>query len=235
MRLLIVHDNLTRCEQLLGYVLGSGYTASIGWVHGDLIQELSEIVADVLIIDILSPDSAFFAQLAYIRSRYPSLGIVMMTDCLHAESYWNGLMNGADYYLLRGVSSAILGATLHALERRLLTANTFSDGFEVWTLNILRGTLSSVNSLEIKFTAKECAALSFLIQNSRHPVSYEAISKAVGYSVLVQSQHRVNVLIYRIRGKLKSIDNPVFEIHNEYARGFLFCCKPGVRCVVRAI
>jgi DNA-binding response OmpR family regulator len=233
-RVLIVDAKLARGEQLCEYVLASGYTVS-SCDKENIIQEVSKTSPDILVIDILVPRPDFFSELSHIRVLYPALGIVMMTDNLQEQSYWDGLRNGADYYLLRNAPLCILGATLHALQRRLLTVNTIMSPVDTWTLNVMERNLSSSDGVEVKFTAKECSVLSFLIQNSRQPVAGRKISQMLGYSDLIQSQHRVNILIYRIRAKLKNIENTAFEIHNIYAQGFLFSCKAGVRCMLRSI
>lgn len=132
------------------------------------------------------------------------------------------MSDGADYYLVKPVKLEEVSATLTALARRMKTApHQSSPQSEKWAFNRRSGRLSSNGSVALQFTDKESTALAALLQSPNYPVSHAQLFDLLRSGGEEYDAHRIDALIYRVRQKLRSLEEAPMQIRNIYGEGFL--------------
>ncbi|WDZ95276.1 response regulator transcription factor [Herbaspirillum sp. WKF16] len=222
MKVLIVeHENDWR-EMLAGHIGGLGYEASGCSSLAEALVILKSRQPDILVADVGLPDGNLLPELASIRQHFPSMGIVILTATTRFEDRVRGMSEGADYYMVKPVRLEEVSATLTALARRMKTASHESlPQAEKWSFNRKSGRLSSNGSVALQFTDKESTALAALLQSPNYPVSHNQLFDLLRSGAEEYDAHRIDALIYRVRQKLRSMEDAPMQIRNIYGEGFL--------------
>jgi DNA-binding response OmpR family regulator len=232
MNIVIVEDHRQWARIVSDHVSALGYDVSVFECKADALSKIWDIMPDILIADASLPDGSMLGELSRIRSAFPAMGIIVITGNLRAHEQC--MTDGADYYLTKPVSLSVLGVTLNALERRLMTLYNAKPDSLVWVLDSAKRNFKSNQGFQLDLTAKEGVVLSLLIQSPKLPVRHARISKALGYPDSIYDQHRIDVLLYRLRKKLLRIPGGIFQIRNIYAEGFLLVSNSGAKCALLA-
>ncbi|KAF1048613.1 MAG: Transcriptional regulatory protein PhoP [Herbaspirillum frisingense] len=222
MKVLIVEGEIDWRNTLAAHVGGLGYEAAGCSALAEALDILKSRQPDILIADAGLPDGNLLPELASIRQHFPSMGIVIVTATTRLEDRVRGMSDGADYYLVKPVKLEEVSATLTALARRMKTApHQSSPESEKWSFNRKSGRLSNNGSVALQFTDKESTALAALLQSPNYPVSHTQLFDLLRSGAEEYDAHRIDALIYRVRQKLRSLDEAPMQIRNIYGEGFL--------------
>ncbi|OWY27596.1 response regulator transcription factor [Herbaspirillum robiniae] len=222
MKVLIVEGEIDWRNTLAAHVGGLGYEAASCSALAHALEILKSRTPDILIADAGLPDGSFLPELASIRQHFPSMGIVILTSTTRLEDRVRGMSDGADYYLVKPVKLEEVSATLTALARRMKTApHDSSPQSEKWSFNRKSGRLSANGSIALQFTDKESTALAALLQSPNYPVSHGQLFDLLRSGAEEYDAHRIDALIYRVRQKLRSLEEAPMQIRNIYGEGFL--------------
>lgn len=222
MRVLIVESEIDWRNMLAGHVGALGYEASSCSALTEALDILKGRQPDILIADAGLPDGNLLPELASIRQHFPSMGIVVLTATTRIEDRVRSMSDGADYHLVKPVKLEEVSATLTALARRMKTASHESTPqSEKWGFNRKSGRLSSNGSVALQFTDKESTALAALLQSPNYPVSHSQLFDLLKSGAEEYDAHRIDALIYRVRQKLRSLEDAPMQIRNIYGEGFL--------------
>lgn len=157
-----------------------------------------------------------------LRQRFPLLGIVALTDHGDEHGHVRALQDGADHFLPRPVNLSLLQATVKALYRRLhIRMEPPREQLQVWRFNRRTQVLSGPDGLRLGFSDRESAILTTLFLSPHAPVSTEQLLHSLNMTADIFDPHRVDMIIYRIRKKLRQKKNVAFEIRNVYGQGYL--------------
>lgn len=222
MKVLIIESEIDWRGVLAAHIAGLGYTVSTRESLAGALESLRNEHPDILIADGGLPDGNLLAELAAIRQRFPSMGILIVTATTRLEERVRGMSDGADYYLVKPVKLEEVAATLTALSRRMKTApHERAPSGEVWRFNRLSGQLTDGKGACLQFTDKESAALTALLQSPHYPVSHAQLFDLLRTGAEEYDAHRIDALIYRVRQKLRTIKDMPIQIRNIYGEGFL--------------
>jgi DNA-binding response OmpR family regulator len=222
MKVLIIEGEIDWRNMLAAHVAGLGYEAAGCSALAQALDILKGGQPDIMIADAGLPDGSLLPELASIRQRFPSMGIIILTATTRLEDRVRGMSDGADYYLVKPVKLEEISATLTALARRMKTApHQSTRQSERWIFNRKSGRLSNDDALSLQFTDKESTALAALLQSPNYPVSHEQMFDLLRSGAEEYDAHRIDALIYRVRQKLRSLDDSPIQIRNIYGEGFL--------------
>ncbi len=172
----------------------------------ELLGYLENVSADVLLLDIALPDSNGIDLCKIIKSRYPHIKIVALTN--HDETVYVKKMmkSGADGYLLKGTDQATL---IEALTK-VLNDEQFIDA--AIKKNILQETISGKKShARLKLTKRESEILA-LIANE---YSNQEIADKLFLSVRTVESHRLSL------SQKLNVKNTVGLVKEAYLRGLI--------------
>ena len=228
MTILIVDDHEDWRDTIAEYVHGLGLDAQV-LTAGSLAELeglLHAVTPAILVLDAMLPDGDGLARVSQLRTRYPSMGIVMLTGRLLSEDKISGLSLGADHYLTKPVNLAELGATLVALARRLrVVAPAAPADAAPWRFDPARRTLQSPSHVVVDVTEAECRLLGALIQAAQLPLSRLRLVQALGASAQSYDTHRLDAHVHRLRRKLRALAGGDMGIRTVYGVGYV-CTMP---------
>ncbi len=180
---------------------------------GDQALELYDLGGgqfDVVVLDIMMPgENDGLAVCRELRSRNPSLGIILLTAKTQEMDKVSGLMMGADDYVTKPFSPSELVARVDAVHRRVALAaeqKQVARRSEVtsgeFTLN-LRNRSFSKNGEFIELTQVEFQIMEYFFDNPGLALSRGDILRRVWGPGYVGEEKIVDVNIRRLRMKVE--------------------------------
>ncbi len=203
MRILIVEDEIKIAHGLRDVLKESGFVPELahdgedGWFKGS-----TEDYAAV-ILDIGLPKLDGLSVLRNWRREGRTMPVILLT----AKGSWpervDGIDSGADDYLVKPFHMEELLARLRALLRR--NSDQSSTIMTCGNLSLdTRHMRVSVDSVPVKVTPLEFRLLSFLLHNAGKVASQEELATAIYFQDQEPDSNAVEVLVGRLRRKLKS-------------------------------
>jgi len=202
MHVLLVEDDPTTSEYLRQGLTESSYAVDQAFDGQSAITWARTTDFDIIVLDIMLPESDGFTVCRSIRESHDSTPILMLTARDAVDDRIKGLDAGADDYLVKPFSIKELEARIRALLRRTSnhgpqTVLQVADlSFDGKTREVSRG--QNVLSL----TAKEGSILECLMREKEHVLSREQIAGHVwGFDAPTES-NIIDVYIRNLRRKI---------------------------------
>ena len=209
MKLLLVDDDTALTSSLQRGLQAEGFVIDVSADGLDALWRAEEASYGAIILDIMLPGRNGFAVCAELRRRGDWTPILMLTakdgDLDQAEA----LDTGADDYLTKPFSFAVLVARLRALLRRA-EVRTLSP-MTVGDLHIDPARMIAARgSTRIELTTRQFHVLEHLVRNAGSVVSKQDLLDAVWSSEFEGDPNIVEVYVHRLR---RQIDEP-FDRHS---------------------
>lgn len=188
--------------------------------------ELDEVLAresgiELAVLDVNLPGENGFSIATRLRAA-SAIGIVMLTARSELDDKVQGLDIGADVYLTKPVDMRELAATLRSLRRRLRTPAGGAPAAGVWTLDTVQWRLIPPNGAAISLSGAESILLSCLTRQPGETVPRDDIVAALGHRSEYFSQHRLDVLISRLRAKTAAVTTIPLPVRARRNIGYAF-------------
>jgi len=202
LRILYVEDDATAREYIEKGLTEQGYqVTSAGDAQGGLALAL-ESAFDLLILDVVLPDSDGFELLKTLRDKGVDTPAIFLTARSTVSDRIRGLNLGADDYLVKPFAFAELLARISAVARRTLSEP--GDGkLDCADLELdLRRHAVTRGGVAIELTPKEFALLEYLLRHQGQAISRAMITEKVwGYGFDTYS-NLIDVHINHLRKKV---------------------------------
>ena len=203
MKLLLVDDDVTLTSALRRGLTAEGFTVEVVADGRDGAWRGREGGYDLILLDIMLPGSNGYRVCAELRRAGVATPILMLTakdgDLDEAEA----LDTGADDYLRKPFSFAVLVARIHALVRRAALGGPAP--LQVGDLRLdLRARRAMQGDVEVALTAREFQLLTFLVRHAGRVVSKRDILAGVWEDGYEGDPNVVEVYVARLRRKLGS-------------------------------
>ena len=211
MRLLVVEDEQRLAAGLRKGLEAEGFAVDVVHTGTDGIWMARENPFDAIVLDIMLPGANGYDVCRTLRSEGNWTPILMLTAKDGIVDEVQGLETGADDYLSKPFSHAVLIARLRAVLRR--GARPRPTVLDVGDLRLdpaarrvwLRG-------METPFTAREFAVLEFFVHHPDEVLAKQDILDHVWDFDFEGDPNIVEVYVRRLRAKLqRSADRPVIE------------------------
>ncbi|TBL76652.1 response regulator transcription factor [Paenibacillus thalictri] len=219
MRILLVEDD-ARLGFMIQYKLAAG-GYQVDWAQNS--EEAEDFLAagtfDLYILDWMLPGKTGLELCKQRRERQDKTAILMLTARDAVEDRVNGLMQGADDYLVKPFAFEELFARIIALDRRKQSAGyepiyTLGDlSLNPLTQEVIRG------GAPIQLTKRELQLLTYLMRHPGEILSRERILNYVWGSSADVTSNAVDAIVKLLRKKL---DDPfdVKMLHNVHGQGY---------------
>jgi DNA-binding response OmpR family regulator len=222
-RLLLIDDDVKLATAVARGLGAEGFSVDVCHDGGEGLWRASEVQYDLIVLDLMLPGRNGFQVCAELRQRGNWTPILMLTakdgDLDEAE----GLDTGADDYLTKPFSFAVLVARVRALLRR-----AGAGGGEVLTLGDLRldqrRRRVHVGETEVTLTTREFELLACLMARPDQVLSKQQLIDAVWDIAFDGDPNIVEVYIGRLRRKL---DEPFGRASIRTVRGAGYRLVPG--------
>ncbi len=173
----------------------------------------------VVLLDVMMPKLDGFEVLKVIRQEKPETGVIMLTARTSDQDKVMGLEYGADDYISKPFSPAVLVARLKSLIRRLGTPIVREEVIRSGDFRIDLGERKFyLGDQDIELTPKEFEILEIFFQNKGISLSRDQILSAIWGKNYFGDLKVVDVNIRRIRKKIE--EDPANPVHLKTVWGY---------------
>jgi DNA-binding response OmpR family regulator len=214
-KLLLVEDDARLAATLTRGLEATGLCVDVAGDGLDGLWMASEGDYDVVVLDILLPGLNGFAVCRELRARDNWVPILVLTAKAGDLDETEAIETGADDYLTKPFSFAVLVARIGALSRRVAHRDraTMSAGdlrIDVGARRAWRG------DVELDLTTRQFDVLEFLIRRAGRVVSRDEVLRGVWPYDFEGAANIVEVYVARLR---RQIDDPFGRHAIETLRG----------------
>jgi two-component system copper resistance phosphate regulon response regulator CusR len=200
MRILLIEDEkriadfIARGLEEVGYSVDAAANGQAG------LSRLSDVVYDLIILDLMLPDMDGLSVLEKIRNRETSQPVLILSARTSLDDRVKGLDLGADDYLVKPFAFVELLARVRALLRR---GQALPERLQVadLVLDCIRRKVSRAG-VGIELAPKEFSILEYLMRNKGRALSRTMIVEHVWEMDYTGLTNIVDVYIRHLRGKI---------------------------------
>ena len=220
---LMVEDNLRVSEEISLVLEQAGWSVRCTQDAKDFRQAVAQQAPMMVVLDLNLPGEDGISLCKWLRSTLPGVGIVLLTARVMGSERTEGYMAGADVYLTKPTRPEELLAVLHNLSRRAAPGPRLASpqATEPWTLHSKSMRLLSPQGDILSLTRSECGLLQHL-GDAPGVCSYEELIDALGSGGLNDKvdKARLEVLVSRLRTKLRHVKEPGLELKTVHGKGY---------------
>ena len=193
-----------------------------------LYRALAVERCDILVLDVGLPGEDGLSATGHLR-RMDGMGIVLVTGRGGTVDMAQGLAVGADVYLPKPLELPVLVAALHSLHRRMTLAPSATsagdpgrDSSAAWSLRADGWDLHAPNGRVLTLTVAERGFLRELLASRGEAVNRERLIAAVTDQPWDFDPHRLEVLVHRLRTRVRNATEVVLPVRALRGIGYLF-------------
>ena len=213
MRILIVEDEPDLCEAMASFLTLDGHSAhGVGSTAAGALW-LRENAVDIVILDVGLPDGDGIAWLED-NPAMRGKGLIVTTARGELDDRLRGHAIGADAYLVKPVEFAELRLVVRNAANRLYPVQPTNSAD--WRLNTVTWTLAARNGKTVRLSRSEAALLNALAASPGETVGRDSLIRALGQSPTIYDPRRMEILVRRLRNKVKTEigdDLPLTTVH----------------------
>jgi DNA-binding response OmpR family regulator len=222
MKILLVEDEKSMADVLRKGLEEESYDVS-AVTDGKSALALAESTSfDLILLDVMLPGLNGIDCARQLRASRQDTPILMLTARDSVPDIVQGLDAGADDYMTKPFSLAVLLARIRALGRRSAESRSALLRVADLTLNVAERSASR-GARELHLTPTEFKLLEFLMRQEGRVASRHAIQDAVWGPIEIVEENTLDVFMRLLRRKVDQ-DEPVKLIHT--LRGFGYALQP---------
>ncbi len=229
-KILLVDDEVDILEMLKYPLEREGYDISTALDGERALAMCSEIVPDLIILDIMLPgiDGHQVCYRLKTDERYKHIPIILLTAKSDETDQVVGLKIGADDYVTKPFSPRVLVARVGAILRRVRQRLEDADGGDEILIYgdlivDLRRHRVSIGERKLTITSVEFQILCLLIRRSGRVYNRNQIIEAVRGGDVYISKRTVDVHIAALRKKMGALSSLIETVHGV---GYRFRERP---------
>lgn len=222
----VIDDDARLRDDLVDYLVGDGYEA-MGFASYEQFLPASRLIQPALVVlDLGLPGLDGLDVCPLLRELWPDLGVVMLTSRSGVEQQEAGMQAGADAYLSKTASLALVEATVASVLRRLKPAPVLSAEQAVsgsgWTLLEDALKIVSPQGAETVLTVNEFSLVQALVQARGESVPRAVLLNLTGKADTPTNRRNLDATISRIRAKARASAHTDLPLRASYANGYAF-------------
>lgn len=221
-KLLLIDDDTEVLAVNKRYFLKEGYEvkAVINAMNG--IQMLKEFKADCILLDVMLPGINGFDACKQIRT-ITNAPIIFLTGRTSEDDKINGLLLGADDYVIKPYSLRELSARIQVQIRRHAGNTSTSTTISYPPLLLNLGTHKAFyNEEEIPLSNREYELLYHLVSHPNETITFEEIGEAIWGTYTDNDRRTIMVTASRLRKKFESFIGLSEIIETVWSKGYKF-------------
>jgi DNA-binding response OmpR family regulator len=223
MRILVVEDEKKVASFIKKGLQQEGYAVDAVHDGQEALQSATAFDYDLIVLDLMLPKRLGLDVLRELRSKKPSLPVLVLTAKGALEDKVAGLDAGADDYLIKPFAFAELSARIRALLRRGTQENTRLQIADLEIDSGARQVRRGGQVIDLKM--KEYALLEFLLRNANRAVTRTMIVEHVWDIHFDSVSNVVDVHINSLRNKIDKGFHPPL-IHTIRGVGYMLSDHP---------
>jgi two-component system torCAD operon response regulator TorR len=230
-RILIVEDDLIIRRIVVSFLRANGIDTVESGDAAGASAHFAAIPFDLVLVDVSLPDGSGFDLVDRMRRRR-DCAFIYMTSLGSPEQRVRGLEN-ADDYLVKPIEVRELLARIRAVLRRYRRVAPEPPAaapiieLSGWTLDFIRRELADPDGAIIKLTRAEFDLLAALAQANGTPLSRDYLVEVIASAEADTKERTIDVMVSRIRRKLKAAPQPSPHIATRTGLGYCFVPPAG--------
>jgi DNA-binding response OmpR family regulator len=225
MKILVVEDEKGVAQVLRRGLEEESHVVSLAHDGVSALSLAQNMPFDMVLLDVMLPGINGLQVARQLRHTRENIPILMLTARDSVPDIVKGLDSGADDYLTKPFSFAVLLARIRALERRVAEPRTHTLRVSDLTLDITHRRVFRANR-EIHLTPTEFRLLEFLMRNQGRVATRAAILDAVWGPADNVEENTLDAFVRLVRRKVDD-NEPIKLIHT--LRGFGYSLGPEAR------
>lgn len=202
MRILAIEDHLRFAADVIADLSREGFAVDLARDLADGEHLLSMTGYDLVLLQLLAPVGEGLAFLERTRRVHPGLPIIVLSSAATVADRVNGLMSGADDYLVLPYATEELVARMRVALRRPAQALGRELRFDGVVLNIMDSSVR-VDSRPLAVPRRELAILEALMRANGRVVSKPALEASVYAFDDSRDSNVLEANVSRLRKRLK--------------------------------
>ncbi len=178
MKLLIIEDEKSLREDVIEYLTENKYSCDFASTVKSGMMKLTETKYSCALVDLGLPDGSGIEVVEFIKSKYPEMGIIIITAANSLEDKLQGLKIGADDYLTKPFHLSELSARIYSVLRRRNFGGKNVLSFDDLEIDTTEKKVIA-NGSQMQLTKKEYDILVYLASNPTHLITKEALAEAI--------------------------------------------------------
>lgn len=222
MRILVVEDDAVISGAVVGELRRARFAVDSATTIRSAMEKIRDEEYDLIILDRMLPEGDSASMISEIKSQHPAQPVLFLTAKSTADDIITGLDRGADDYLPKPFSMAVLLARVRALLRRR-SMNQLPPLLKAGPLTIDTNTCEvRRNGNVIRLSPKEYALLEYLARNCGMAVDRLTILSHVWDDQADLFSNTVDVHIRYLRKKIDG-KRKVSLIRTVKGKGYMLC------------
>lgn len=225
----IVEDELILREEMAFQLQHMGVEVESFENAAQLYRRLAVVSFDVVILDIGLDGEDGLSICQYLREHDARIGIVFATARGLREDRLLGLDNGADAYMVKPIDMDELVLILKRLGQRAsprqaqtTAPKTGSAKVGDWHLNATTGFLTGPTGVRIRLSLSELQLLGTLMKKPEEISVHNELSRALGIMPEEFNKHRIEVILSRLRDKVRRETGVNLPVVSKRGLGYMF-------------
>ena len=206
-RVLVVDDDLTVAEVVLGYLRRDGFEAAHAADGLEALRIAAAAPPDLVVLDLMLPGIDGLEVCRRLRAERPDLPVVMLTARGEEEDRIAGLEVGADDYVVKPFSPRELALRVRSVLRRTEQRTTPDSAATLLVDGDLRvdtgARTVTLDGAEVALTTREFDLLSFVMAHPGKALRREDLMREV-WGWEFGDQSTVTVHVRRVREKIEA-------------------------------
>lgn len=221
MKIATLDDDPVQLELILDTISEAGFQGSGFSRANALLSALRRETFDLMVLDWQLPDRSGVEVVRWAHNNLtPPPPILLVTSRSDDADVVEGLGAGADDYLTKPVSRAVLKARIHALLRRAYGAPEAQAETHGHVVLDPASASATVSGQAVSLTAKEFAVALTLFRNLNRALSRSYLLDSVWGSDPDLSSRTLDMHISRVRSKLNLRPDAGFRLTPVYSYGY---------------
>lgn len=190
-----------------------------------LYRHMATQPCHIVVLDIGLPGEDGYSVAEHLQQT-SAVRVLMLTGRESPKDMARGLNTGADMYLTKPIDLDVLAAAVGNLARRFETVPVqnieVSGPTSGWALLAEGWTLQTPNGRHVPLREQERAFLQRLLATPGEPVAREALIEALTPEPWSFDAHRVEVLVHRLRSRVKAVAECEPPVRTVRGVGYVF-------------
>ncbi len=209
-RILVVDDDADMRFVLSKLLEAEGFEITVAASGAAMRLAVEQEQADLVILDLGLPDENGLDLAKFLRGRC-NAGIIMLTGKATTSDFVEGLESGADFYISKPFEERDLLARIRSVLGRRNRSRQVKQGpvaayFGDWRFDAGLQNLTDIKGNALILTVLESRLLQVLIDNVGDTLTRNTLHRLVFSDKIYKSSRRIDVLVGRLRRRLKIDD-----------------------------
>jgi len=223
----VIDDDASLRDDLVDFLLSEGYQA-LGFASYEQVLPVTQLLNPALVLlDLGLPGLDGMAVCPLLRQHWPQAGVVMLTSRSGVEQQQAGLQAGADAYLLKTASLALVEATVASVLRRL-TATVVAPVLAslpehlAWSVDEALLAVCAPSGRATVLSVNEFRLVQAVLRADGQSVGRPELLVLCGKADTPSNRRNLDAVISRIRAKVRDQAGADLPVRDNYATGYAF-------------